>query len=54
MSNPASDYDNPIKPTQDAICARIGINDNRIRRGIAEVIDCKKRRGAGLFRDQGI
>ena len=36
FSNKASDWDNPIKPIQDIICAKYGINDNRIYKAIIE------------------
>jgi len=36
FSNKGSDWDNPIKITQDIICDRYGINDNRVYRGIVE------------------
>ena len=33
FSSAGSDYDNPIKPTQDIICKKYGINDNRFKAG---------------------
>ena len=42
LSSKLADWDNPIKPTQDIICAKYGINDNRIYRALVEKVDCKK------------
>lgn len=42
VSNPASDWDNPIKPVQDIICFRYGINDKRIMRAVVEKVICPK------------
>lgn len=36
FSSPLSDWDNPIKPTQDIIAKKYGFNDKLIKRGIVE------------------
>jgi len=33
FSNQASDWDNPVKPTQDAVCKKYNINDKDIMEG---------------------
>ena len=42
ISSKKADWDNPIKPTQDIICEKYEINDNRIYKAIVEKVDCKK------------
>lgn len=42
LSSKLADWDNPIKPAQDIICAKYGINDNRIYRAIVDKCDCEK------------
>ncbi len=42
LSSYCADWDNPIKPTQDIICAKYGINDNRFYRAIVNKVDCNK------------
>ena len=42
FSNSASDWDNSIKPTQDAIALKYGFNDKLIRKGIVETEIVKK------------
>lgn len=36
FSSKASDWDNPIKPTQDVLAKKYGFNDKLIRRAIVE------------------
>lgn len=36
FSSSASDWDNPIKPTQDCIAKRYGFNDKLIHKGVVE------------------
>lgn len=36
FSSAASDWDNPIKPTQDVIAKKYGFNDKLIKKGIVE------------------
>lgn len=43
LSSKLADYDNPIKPTQDIICAKYGINDNRIYRAVIDKVDVPKK-----------
>ncbi len=50
LSNEKADYDNPIKPIQDIICAKYGINDHRIYRAIIEKIIVPKSQEKTLFR----
>jgi Holliday junction resolvase RusA-like endonuclease len=42
FSNAASDWDNPIKTTQDAICSYYGLNDSNMYLGIVEKFLCNK------------
>jgi hypothetical protein len=45
LSNAGADYDNPIKPIQDIICAKykhLGLNDNQIYFSTIEKILVKK------------
>jgi len=42
LSSKCADYDNPIKPTQDIICAKYDINDNRFYKATIEKIDVPK------------
>lgn len=42
FSNKRSDWDNPIKTTQDAICAAYGLNDDNMYLGIVEKFICPK------------
>lgn len=42
FSSKRSDWDNPIKTTQDVICDKYSINDNRFYRAVVEKVDCKK------------
>lgn len=42
FSNSASDWDNPIKPLQDIICANYGIDDRHIYLAIVEKFIVKK------------
>jgi Holliday junction resolvase RusA-like endonuclease len=42
FSNKASDWDNPIKPLQDVICACYGIDDRHIYLAIIEKFIVKK------------
>lgn len=36
FSNSLSDWDNPVKPTQDILCKKYGFNDKLIRKAIVE------------------
>ena len=38
MSSKLADWDNPVKPIQDIICAKYEINDNRIYRAVVEKV----------------
>ncbi len=42
FSSASSDWDNPIKPTQDVIAKKYGFNDKLIKKGIVEVEQVKK------------
>lgn len=42
FSSASSDWDNPIKPFQDCLQKKYGFNDNRIKRGIVDVVDVEK------------
>lgn len=42
FSSASSDWDNPIKPTQDVIAKRYGFNDKLIKRAIIDVENVKK------------
>jgi len=42
FSSKTSDWDNPIKPLQDIICATYGLNDNNIYTGIVRKFIVKK------------
>lgn len=42
VSSPLSDWDNPIKPCQDIICAKYGLNDKHIFKGTAEKVLVKQ------------
>lgn len=42
FSSTASDWDNPIKPTQDVLQKKYGFNDKLIKRAIVDVEDVKK------------
>jgi len=42
FSSASSDWDNPIKPTQDVIAKKYGFNDKLIKRAIVEVENVKK------------
>ena len=42
FSSAHSDWDNPIKPTQDVLAAKYGFNDKLIKKGIVEVESVKK------------
>lgn len=48
LSSSLSDWDNPIKPTQDIICKKYGINDKLISEGNVKKIKVKK--GEEYFR----
>lgn len=53
LSSKLADWDNPIKPAQDIICDKYGINDNRIYRAIVEKVDCKKGEEKIVFEIKG-
>lgn len=36
FSNASSDWDNPVKPTQDILAKKYGFNDKQIRRAVVE------------------
>lgn len=36
FSNTLSDWDNPVKPTQDILCKKYGFDDKQIRRAVVE------------------
>ena len=42
FSNSLSDWDNPVKPTQDILSKKYGFNDKLIRRAIVETEIVKK------------
>lgn len=42
FSNTLSDWDNPVKPTQDVLSKKYGFNDKLIRRAIVETEIVKK------------
>lgn len=42
LSSMGGDWDNPVKPSQDLIAKKYDINDNRIRRGVVDLVLVKK------------
>lgn len=54
FSSKASDWDNPIKPTQDILSKRYGFNDKLIRRAIIETEIVPKGREYFVFRIESL